>query len=85
MPGLQTSAPVGVSLFHTCYHSIIARKMLPTQSVFRWPELMETRLYNGDSRTVQLRLTMCSTVLDCVAFHFMERQLYVVIQNVAFL
>ena len=30
-------------LFHSCYEGIVARKMLPTQSLFHQPEQMEDR------------------------------------------
>jgi len=33
----------GDSLFHSCYDSIIARKVLPIQSIFPWHKQMEVR------------------------------------------
>ena len=33
----------GGPLFHSSYDGIVARKMLPTQSIFHWPEQMEVR------------------------------------------
>ena len=47
-------------LFHSCYDGIVARKMLPMQSVFHWPGQMEVRKYQtqivgGCDRTVQPR------------------------------
>ena len=33
----------GDPLFHSCYDGVITGKMLPTQSIFHWPEQMEVR------------------------------------------
>ena len=56
----------GDPLFQSCYDDIIARKMLPMQSIFQQPkrtsESTKSGLYDGCDRTVQPRLAMRSTV-----------------------
>ena len=60
----------GDPLFHRCYDGIIARKMLLTQSIFhelrQKSEGAECRLYSGCDRTVQPRLSTCSTAFKLV-------------------
>ena len=60
----------GNPLFHSCYDGAVARKMLPTQSIFHQPRQKsvgtESKQYGGCGRTVQARLTMCSMVFKLV-------------------
>ena len=40
---IKICTSAGGSLFHSSYYSVVARKMLPMQSIFHWPEQMEVR------------------------------------------
>ena len=56
-------------LFHSCYDSIIARKILPTQFTDLHRQNSEGtifRLYCGCTRRVQLRLAMCSMIFKVI-------------------